>query len=125
MAPLRYFPTHSVIKTRATRFVQGRHSSLMHESSPRRLPASDKAIFVLWLLMPEPACLARVDSAMLVDAAGASRENSRRDGYLTCPGPRLCLGASHLYAGGCSDARARRHLGLWFSGWLQPLGPLG
>jgi hypothetical protein len=55
--------------------------------------------------------LARADSAMLVDPAGASRENSRRDGSLTCPGPRLCLGASHLYAGGCSDARARRHLG--------------
>ena len=38
-------------------------------------------------------------------------ENSGRDGSLTCPGPRLCLGASHLYAGGCGDARARRHLG--------------
>src|SRR6476646_4765641 len=54
---------------------------------------------------------ARADSAMLVDPAAASRENSKRDGSLTCPGPRLCLGASHLYAGGCSDARARRHLG--------------
>ena len=41
---------------------------------------------------------ARADFAMLVDPAGASRENSRRDGFLTCPGPRLCLGASHLYA---------------------------
>src|SRR6476619_3550027 len=48
---------------------------------------------------------------MLVDPAGASRETSQRDGSLTCPGPRLCLGASHLYAGGCSDARARRDLG--------------
>src|SRR6478736_9761549 len=45
---------------------------------------------------------ARADSAMLVDPAGASRENARRDGSLTCPGPRLCLGASHLYAGGCT-----------------------
>src|SRR6476646_6589371 len=49
--------------------------------------------------------------AMLVDPAGASRENARRDGSLTCPGPRLCLRASHLYASGCSDARAWRHLG--------------
>jgi len=55
--------------------------------------------------------LARAASAMLVDPAGASRENAGRDGSLTCPGPRLCLGASHLYAGGCSVARARRHLG--------------
>ena len=36
--------------------------------------------------------LARADFALLVDPAGASRENSRRDGSLTCPGPRLCLG---------------------------------
>ncbi len=46
--------------------------------------------------------LARADSAMLVDPAGASRENSRRDGSLTCPGPRLCLVTSHPYADGCS-----------------------
>jgi uncharacterized membrane protein len=52
------------------------------------------------------------DSVILVDPGGASTEKSRRDGSLTCPGPRLCLGDSHLYAGGCSDACARRIWGI-------------